>query len=453
MASLTPPILLLAQMPVVGPTLRTPALGQWDGLARRHGQQIEVLGTLSGVIMPPATVPQGEHVAIIEAIKNTTGLVDLTTDCKGVLKTLGSASPCKKLTPEWGDVCFMRDRVKAQWIRAHKEEEDFNKEFPQQELRRQLNIAADHLAGHRAKEALNPHAARRVQEVDRVATEANDYLAFRAEEQLQSKDNEFVPRSVRDTLSQFDKSQQRPHAKALYANKRDRLKQMLAESSMGHTWQFTRGETATNLQLKCTVCELWVQQTYSQEVFQRVDSHPCKNFPNQGPRYWPSLHPSHSWFSTGKTWECSGCGVGFGPAVVKAPAKATKVCANTLGVKKLCFAKSSSPRTEACPVLAGTSTTGTEVTGQAKAIVPKTPKSAFDLLQQGSPPKPKSSSSAMTEGSHGHVTRPTTSKEPPKPKPPTKGPRAKPKSKPDPKQTLLAGPASSDGAQARGPAS
>ena len=71
-----------------------------------------------------------------------------------------------------------------------------------------------------------------------------------------NKDNEFVPKSVRDTLSQFDKSQQRPHAKALYTNKRDRLKQMLAESSMGQTWQFTQGETATNLQLKCTVCEL-----------------------------------------------------------------------------------------------------------------------------------------------------------------------------------------------------
>ena len=51
----------------------------------------------------------------------------------------------------------------------------------------EINIAADHLAGHRAKEALNPHAARRVQEVDRVATEVNEFLAFRAEEQLQKQ--------------------------------------------------------------------------------------------------------------------------------------------------------------------------------------------------------------------------------------------------------------------------
>ena len=65
------------------PRLR--AVGWAVVVARRQGQSIEVLGTLSGVIMPPATVPQGEHMAIIEAIRHTTGQMDLTTDCKGVL--------------------------------------------------------------------------------------------------------------------------------------------------------------------------------------------------------------------------------------------------------------------------------------------------------------------------------------------------------------------------------
>ena len=86
------------------------------------------------------------------------------------------------------------------------------------------------------------------------------YLALRAEEQLQNEENQFVPKSVRDTMSQFDKKQQKPHAKALYANQRDRLKQMVLDSSVGHVWQYTRGEKATNLQLKCAVCDLWIQQ-------------------------------------------------------------------------------------------------------------------------------------------------------------------------------------------------
>ena len=285
-------------------------------IERRKGHQVEVLGTISGVLMPPATVPQGEHTAIIEALRHTNGALDLTTDCKGALKTLNSRVPHKSSLPEWGEVWHHRARVQATWVRAHKEEAEFAKEFPQQEWRRQLSIAADQLAGQRAKAARSLHAARKVQEVDRIATEVNDYLALRAEEQLQSAGNEFVPKSVRDTMSQFSKKAQKPHAKALYVNKRDRLKQMVQESTMGHEWRYTRGETAANLQLKCAVCELWIQQVHAQEVFHRIDSQPCKNFPNQGPQFWPALHPSHQWLSTGKTWECSGCGVSLVRAVL-----------------------------------------------------------------------------------------------------------------------------------------
>ena len=328
------------------PRLR--AVGWAVIIARRQGQSIEVLGTLSGVLMPPATVPQGEHIAIIEAIRHTSGKMDLTTDCKGTLKTLKSAHPHKKCIPEWGDVWHQKDRVKATWVRAHQSAEVFEKEFPQQEWRRLLNIAADELSGLRAREALSPHSARKVHDIDRIATEVMDHLASRAEWQLQNKENEYVPRAVRESLSQFDKSQ-KPHSKAVYMNKRSRLKQMLAESSQGHTWRYTRGEEAINLQLKCEVCGLWVQQTYSQDAFQKVDAQPCIGQPSQGPRFWPELHPTHTWQSTGKTWECTGCGVGFGPAA-KVPSKATKVCPKTLHVAKLCFGKTSLSRTEALSV-------------------------------------------------------------------------------------------------------
>ena len=151
-------------------------------VAKRRDQEVEILGTISGVLLPPSTVPHGEHAAIIAAIRQTSGALDLTTDCKGALKTLNARHPHKTIMPEWGEVWHQRDRVRAKCVRAHKEAVDFEKEFPQQEWRRQLNLAADALAGRRAKEALNLHAARKVQEVDRVATEVNDYLALRAEE-------------------------------------------------------------------------------------------------------------------------------------------------------------------------------------------------------------------------------------------------------------------------------
>ena len=162
-------------------------------IGRRQGHQVRSWGPF---LVPPATVPHREHTAIIEALRRTNGAFDLTTDCKGALKTLNARVPQKSSLPAWGEVWHHRARVTATWVRARKEEADFAKKFPQQEWRRQRNIAADQLAGQRARSALNLRAARKVQEVDRIATEVNDYLALRAEEQLQNADNEFVPKSV-----------------------------------------------------------------------------------------------------------------------------------------------------------------------------------------------------------------------------------------------------------------
>ena len=295
------------------------------------------------------------------------------------------------------------------------------------------------------RNALSPHAARRVQEVDRIATEVNDYLAFK--EQLQTEENQFVPRAVRDTVTQFDKSQQRPHAKALYANKRDRLKQMVQESSMGHVWHFSRGEEATNLQLKCKTCDQWIQQTHSQEVFQRIDQQPCRNHPHQGPQFWPTLHPSHKWFSAGKTWECSGCGVSFGPAS-KAPNKAVKACSKIKqGVAKLSFAKASPSKTETQPDPKQASFLGTEENLQAPNFASQTsPNKASPKTKQAkAKPKPQASpfrtevpQAALFTSSSGHEAPSRTL---PK-QVPSHLPKATPKtrqgkSRPQPKQILL----------------
>ena len=64
---------------------------------------------------------------------------------------------------------------------------------------------------------------------------------------------------------------------------------------------------ATNSQLTCETCKLWVQQTYSQEDFHKVVTHPCVGFSNEGPTHWPLLHSTHVMRSTGKAWGCLGC--------------------------------------------------------------------------------------------------------------------------------------------------
>ena len=175
---------------------------------------------------------------------------------------------------------------------------------------------------------------------------------------------------------------------------------------------FCEGQSrSTNLQLKCKTCDLWIQQTHSQEVFQRIDQQPCRNHPHQGPQFWPTLHPSHKWFSTGKTWECSGCGVSFGPAS-KAPNKAVKACSKIKqGVAKLSFAKASSSKTETQPDPKQASFLGTEENLQAPNVASQTRfnKASPKTKQAKAKPKPQASpfrievpQAALFTSSSGH---------------------------------------------------
>ena len=222
---------------------------------------------------------------------------------------------------------------------------------------------------------------------------------------------------------------------------------------MGHEWRYTRGETAANLQLKCAICGLWIQQVHAQEVFHRIDSQPCKNFPNQGPQFWTALHPSHQWFSTGKSWECSGCGVSFGPAVAKEPNKASKTCSKAkVGVGKISFAKASPNRTEAQTGPRQTSPVGTEAPiSQASPQAPpqgfgiQGPSVSKDSLGRAQDPQlsfpkasssktevPKLSAEPSATGNEDQAQTRASSRSRPKPSPKAKQAKAKPKVHPSP---------------------
>ena len=94
----------------------------------------------------------------------------------------------------------------------------------------------------------------KVREVDSVVKEVNCLLASRAEKILKEKQQQFMPRSVRDSLSQFAKP--KPHVQALFANKRQFLKDLLQKSEHGHDWRLSLAPDALNLQLACSKCSL-----------------------------------------------------------------------------------------------------------------------------------------------------------------------------------------------------
>ena len=330
-----------------GPNTRDPrlrAVGWSVVLCDLRADRLVELGTISGLLPPGSTVPQ---VNLLQSSRPSFPQL-------AVLTSQVIASPlfelCTKLSvkhlPEWGPVWHDRCRVHPTWVRSHCTPEAFEKEFPSQLWRRELNAMADALAGRRAAAACTPHFVRKVREIDQVAREVNCFLASRAEKIIKQKSQGFLPRSARDTLSQFDKP--KPHAKALYVNKRRHLLQLVDRSEHGHSWKVSSPQGAANLQLTCEICKLWVQQTYSQDDFHKVVTHPCVGFSNEGPTHWPLLHSSHVMRSTGKAWECLGCKQVVGVTCKNLKRALQLPCRSTGRQANLHFG-SSSPNTTSCP--------------------------------------------------------------------------------------------------------
>ena len=219
-----------------GPNTRHPrlrAVGWSVVLCELRADCLIEHGTISGLLPPGSTVPQGESFAIIQALLATTGCFDLTGDCIPALRALASKTLSKKHIPEWSLVWHGRARAQPHWVRSHCTAETFAAEFPGQMWRRDLNAKADALAGSRALAACTPHFVRKVRELDQVVREVNCFLASRAEKLIKNKFQEFVPRAVRASLGHFEKP--RPPARSFYLNKRQHLLRLVDRSEHGHS--------------------------------------------------------------------------------------------------------------------------------------------------------------------------------------------------------------------------
>ena len=187
---------------------------------------------------------------------------------------------------------------------------------------------------------------------------------------------------------------------------------------------------AANLQLTCETCKLWVQQTYSQEDFHKVVTHPCVGFSDEGPKHWPLLHSTHVLRTTGKAWACVGCKQVVG-VTCKSLKKALQLpCKSTGRQVSLNFASSSQgDRTAAQP--ARVSPPAVSVTRQVALAPPVGPGPSAEATRSATAQQSQVKTVPRLGAAGSQLTFLASASEGAAAKPLPK-PRSKPKAKPKP---------------------
>ncbi|CAE7231234.1 unnamed protein product [Symbiodinium sp. CCMP2592] len=358
-------------------------------VASRHDGDFSVLGTLSGLLPAPASVPEGESEAIAQALLSSRGTFDLTCDCQPALRSLQGPFT-KRTSLVWSKAWDQRHRAEPHWVRSHLNSSDFCLEFGADALwRRELNSLADKLLKDRAEE-----------EVDRVTSLVCEYLGRRAAAILAKAEKEdFVPRKNR-LLSALESSA------SPSPNKRQRLQALLDEPLLpgGHVWTQTSKEKSFNLCVKCSECSLCIYQVDTPETFERLISFPCRTAAVSCPF---AAHPSHSLVRQGPSWKCSQCHGHVTLRMGAAPKKLVAPCA--LPSVRGFFSKGSSPSgpqgsppaSAAAPVVPPGSAPATALT----SVEVLAPKASSPLEGSGSPSELRLKEGTMAPKGKGRHAR------------------------------------------------
>ena len=98
-----------------------------------------------------------------------------------------------------------------------------------------------------------------------------------------------------------------PPGQAETQNKRDLLRAVVNDPPLGHQWVWT-SEHQSGARIKCTRCQLGVQQIDKRPKIERLLSQPCIGFGDSEifSRYW-QCHQSHSMCYEGVFWRCARC--------------------------------------------------------------------------------------------------------------------------------------------------
>ena len=98
-----------------------------------------------------------------------------------------------------------------------------------------------------------------------------------------------------------------PSGSAEAPNKRDLLRAVVNDPPLGHQWVWT-SQHQSGARIKCTRCQLGVQQIDKRAKIERLLSQPCVGFGDSAifSRYW-QCHQSHTMCYEGVFWRCMRC--------------------------------------------------------------------------------------------------------------------------------------------------
>ena len=308
----------------------------WGVIAFRiRDQDIEVLGKATGPVEGDQSVFRAEAAALLYVARKTEGDVDVTLDCKGVLK-------CLRKAPGWKSEDILqplrqhKDRLKPTWINSHMTPGNFQEKFGQQNWWRwKANQVVDELVQKVANQHRDLNWEQQVIIQDEVVMRVNAFLADRVQRLFlyPASDGPLVSfpdkTNDQDQLSPAGKKKPGPKAKQILKtkgrkdkaggkpvkaptsegpNKRQQLEALLAGQGpdLGHDWQAGH-RSRDNLCVKCARCGHFIEQVESKAIFAKKITHTCQWMEPSAPGL--GEHASHKMVNAGRMWLCCRCGV------------------------------------------------------------------------------------------------------------------------------------------------
>ena len=288
---------------------------------------IEVLATATGPVPGDQTVFRAEAMALLFIAEHTAGDVDITIDAKSVKTRVERRSLGKTSLDLFIPLREHSDRLHLSWIRSHRSLAQHVQEFGADTAWRwSANGVVDKLAGDEANGARDLSFEAQLQATDKATQKVQGFLAERVallfgydkdQGPQVTFDGETAPASKqarpsglcrKKRPSQSQESPPRPPpAHAETPNKRDLLRAVVNDPPLGHHWIWT-SEHQSGARIKCTRCQLGVQQIDKRPKIERLLSQPCIGIGDSEifSRYW-QCHQSHSMCYEGVFLRCTRC--------------------------------------------------------------------------------------------------------------------------------------------------
>ena len=286
-----------------------------------HNGVLKEVGSLSQVLPLGCSVVQGEAYALALLLRNTTGVVATTADCKPAIAQASHPHFRAAHANIWEEVWHVRHRLHITWHPSHRPTAEYVKLYgDSHHWKVKLNELADQACKAAAAQVQWREHQARVAQLDELAEEVSRFLASRAWILLAGDEApplDLKPRQLRrGTLPPKPKTKQPTEAKKPQQhnrpapqgglNKKQRLELLLASEHVhGHRYAWTHSNP-TNHSLKCSVCSLFIQQVHPEEVFTRLEAQHCAHRPLQDISRF-GLHPTHSFYNMGAVLLCTKC--------------------------------------------------------------------------------------------------------------------------------------------------